>query len=453
MKLLSSGNVYKNFIVMAIPLVLSGLLSQAFHMIDTIIVGKMIGENAVAALGATASLIEVVSSMFWGLGTGSALYIATLYGKGEKTRLVNTVKLTLWAYFLFALLVSAFLIIFYKPIFAFLKVDADIYTDAFIYYIIYVASLAVIVLNSCAGYIMHALGNSLFPLLMSILSSIANIAGNILLVAFTPLGVAGVAIATTVSATLTMIFYIFKFKKVFREFGYTGQKLFFDRLATKECLRYGLPCMLQQMSMYISSFAVSPMVNALGSSATAGYTVGMRVYSINSSVYQNSSKCVSNYSAQCMGEKKYGKINTGIKAGFLQATVLLLPFAFVCYIFPEQIASLFFKSGSSQESISIACMFAKYCLPFIIFGIFNNLFHSLFKGVKAMKSVLVSTITYTVVRIIASFLLSPGYGMPGIYTALSIAWIAEAIVISVIYFTGIWKSKALKEYEAKTEAV
>ena len=445
MKLLSSGNIYKNFIFMAIPLILSGLLSQAFNMIDMMIVGKMIGENAVAALGATSSLIEVVSSAFWGFGTGSALYIAVLYGKGDRQKLTNTVKFTLMAYFVLAIAVGAALILFREPIFRYLCVDEAIYRDAMIYYIIYVASLEVIVFNCCACYILHSLGNSLFPLIMSIISSVINVAGNVIFVIFTPLGVSGVALATTLSAIITTILYIIKFKKIFSELGCIRQKLFLDETAFKECLRYGIPCMLQQMSMYISSLAVSPMVNILGSTATAGYTVGMRVYSINSSVYQNSSKCVSNYSAQCMGAKQYDKIGQGIKAGLLQAIAFSLPFALVCCIFPEQIVSIFFKEGSSAESIKIACMFMSHCLPFIIFGVFNNLFHSLFKGVKAMKSVLVSTVIYTIARIIASYILAPRYGMAGIYTALSIAWIAETVVICVIYFTGIWKSKELKE--------
>lgn len=446
MKLLSSGNVYKNFILMAIPLVLAGLLSQAFGMIDTVIVGKMIGENAVAALGATYSLIELISSVFWGLGTGSSLYIATLYGSGDKERLTNTIKLTLSAYFILSMAIGAGMIVFAKPIFAFLRVDAAIYDEAMSYYIIYIAGLAPILMNNTACYVFHALGNSAFPLVMSVTSSIVNIVGNILFVLYTPLGVAGVAISTVISAVLVCILYIIKLTATFKKLGCKA-RLHIDTAAILECLRYGVPCMLQQMSMYLSSFAVSPIVNALGSTATAGYTVGMRIYSINASIFQNSSKCVSNYSAQCMGARLYGKIGTGIRAGLLQALILSLPFAVACYLFPEPIATFFFNNDCSPQSIEIACMFMTRCIPFIAFSAFNNLFHSLFKGVKAMKSVVVCTASYTLARITASFILSPRYGMGGIYAALSAAWVVETAVICTIYFSGVWKSSELKAYE------
>ena len=148
MKDLTSGNIYKNFILFAIPMVFAGLFSQMYATIDTVIAGKYLGEDGLAAIGATAPLISFFSSAFWGLSSGFSIYIANLFGAKEYRLIKNTVftGVTVFCTLIFSL--SLLLVIFQGQIFEFLKVDESIAKEAGAYFSVYLLGLFLIMMNT-----------------------------------------------------------------------------------------------------------------------------------------------------------------------------------------------------------------------------------------------------------------------------------------------------------------
>ncbi len=434
MKDLTTGNIYKNFILFAFPMVLSGLLTQAYATIDTVIAGKYLGETGLAAVGATAPLITFVSSTFWGLSVGFAVYIANLFGSKQYARIKNAIFTGSVTFFSLILAISLVLIVFRGPLYSFLKIDSLTLSDADIYFTVYVAGLAFIISNTFNLLIMNSFGISTFPFVMSLLSAGLNIFGNIFTIVVLGWGVLGVAVASVASALIVDICYIFKYRACFREMGVSGEKMRFTGGDLSSSVNYVLPNTLQQMTMYASGFLISPLVNSIGQSATAAYTVIYRIYEINASVYQNSSKTVANYIAQANGGGKKELFKKGVRVGLVQAFLFALPLVLVCSIFSEELARLFFEKDADTVSVSYAVTFLRIYLPFIAVNVVANLFHAFFRGLGEKSPLIIATFAGSAVRVLVTFLLIKPLGMNGMFIGWSVSWAADAIVGIIYYF-------------------
>lgn len=437
MKDLTSGNIYKNFILFAIPMVLSGMLSQAYSTIDTVIAGKFIGDSALAAVGATSPLISFISSMFWGFGVGFAIYVARLFGAGEYVRIKSVVYSCLAVVIGVLLCVSAALIVFRQPIFEIFNIVANKEITA--YFICYMAGFVFIILTSYGVFLTNSMGIGSFPFVMSVLSAILNVSGNIFTVVVLKWGVMGLALSSVVSAFVVCICYVLKFRSCFKEMGILKERVSFDGKGLRNATRYALPNMVQQMIMYASGMVISPIINGMGSNATAAYTVAQKTYDINASVYQNSSKTVSNYTSQACGSKKYHLLKKGMRVGAVQALLFAAPFILACALFPKTIAGFFFDKNAHPQSIEYAVTFMSRFLPFIVINVFANLFHSYFRGLGEKVPLMVSTLCGSLTRIILSFILIPKMGMIGMYIAWVAFWVSDAIVGIVYYLIHLKK--------------
>lgn len=441
---LTEGSMAKNMIRMAIPLILSGLCTQAFNAIDMAVAGQILGDDALAAIGGTSSLIQFLSSLFWGACTGISLYTGKVFGSGKMGDAYTSARLSFFFALFGGTLIGGLAVILKAPVFTLLHIQSEVYGLTYSYFAVFFLGLGVIVASASLSYSFHAVGDTVAPLLISIGVSLLNIAGNFFFLLCTPLSVAGVALSSVLSAGCGVLVKAVLLRRTFRRLGGLG-----PFRPTKEMvrssLRFGLPCMCQQSALYFSSVAVSPIVNSLGTDATAGYAVGMKVYGLISGVFQNHTKSVSVYVSQSLGAKKYGKILSVMPMGWLQSTLFTLPVMLFAFLFPEQIVVLFFKDGNGA-AFSYAADFCRICVPFIFFAIFANLFHAYYRGTGAMGPLLGCTCTYTAARILLSLLLV-GYGIGGIYFALGGSWIVESVCAVTVFFLGIWKPKEMREWE------
>lgn len=448
MKDLTRGNIYKTFILFAIPLVLSGVLSQCYNLIDTVIAGKFLGNNGLAAIGCTAAFISFSSSIFWGYAAGASIHIAALFGarkyKDIKIAVYHNLGTLTIASIVFALLV----VLCDDLILKFLQVDASIYTDAKLYLNIYILGFFLLLLSNNFVHIMNAFGLSSFPFYMSLLSAVLNIAGNILSVTVLKMGVVGIALSTLIAALVVDLFYIYKLRACFKEMGVLENKVAFDFDIIKKISIYALPCSAQQLIMYIAGLVIAPLVNGISSSASAAYTVVQQIYNFSATIYQNSSKTLSNYTAQCVGAGKTEQLGKGVRVGTIQGIAFVSMPILICMLFAKPVCAIFFPAGYTGEGLDYAVLFAQIYLPFIVFNVINNLFHSFYRGTASMKLLVLLTATGAVARIVFSLIFIPGFGMQGMYIGWVLSWVAESILAIASFFCGIWK-KDLPQHEYK----
>lgn len=440
MKDLTKGNIYKTFFLFGLPLVLSGLLSQTYHVIDTAIAGQFIGETALAAMGATGPLISFLSSLIWGYGVGFSIYIARLYSSGKHENITSTVYTTVFLLFVFCAFIAFFSILFHDQLFDILQIKQELRADAYEYFFFYILGLFFILFPAFGLYIMNSFGIGSFPFFMSLVSAVLNITGNILSVTVLGWGIKGLAISTVFSAGVVSVCYVFKFFSCLKEMGVSKKgKLGFAYL--RNSLPFSLPNMFQQGVMYFASLGISPLVNAIGVSAAASYSVVSQVMNINTSVYQNSARTVSNYTAQCVGSNQHEKINKGVLVGLLQGIAFVLPFVLVCSIFHKPVCDIFIKADADALTREYSYLFASTYLPFIFINLVCNLFHGLFRGVKASGHLFVTTFVGAFSRLIYSWLLIPSMGMSGFFLGWVLSWVTEAVLCVVLFFLGGWKTK------------
>lgn len=439
MKDLTKGSIYQNFFRFAFPLVLAGALSQGYNLIDTVIAGKYIGDQGLAAIGATSGFITFSSAIFWGYGSGAAVRIASSFGakqyKEIKSGIYHCLLLTVLVVLLYGLIVIGLDDLILQG----LQVDKAIYAEARIYLDIYMGGLFFVILSTNCVNIMNALGLSSFPFFMSLISAVLNIIGNIFSVVFLDLGVAGIGISTVASAFVVDVLYILKLRKCFGELQVRKEKISFDWNMIGILSRYGIPVSLQQLVMYVAGLVILPMVNVLGSGASAAYTVVLQLYNLNAGIYQNSAKTVCNYAAQCCGAGKTDALKKGIGCGLLQGIVFLMPLLLVCIFGAKAVCQLFFPENYVGVGLSYAILFAQFYLPFIVINLVNNLFHAFYRGIGAMNLLLIFTIIGVVSRIGFSMVLVRSYEMEGIYLGWVLSWVTEAVLTMACYASGIWK--------------
>ncbi len=444
MKDLTKGNIYKTFLFFAIPLILSGFLSQAYSIIDTMIAGRVLSSDGLAAIGATSAFIQFFSAIFWGYGTGFSIYIARLFGAKDYERLKTAVYVNYSLVFAVILILGIIMAVFRNPVLSFLDVDPAVKDKAAVYFSIYMLGSAFILMTYNGVYIMNAFGSSSYPLFMSVLSTVLHIAGNLFAVKVLNLGIGGIAVSTVLSAVIVDICYFVKLKKCFKAMGVGKYKVKFNIKPVLYSLRYSVPTTLQQMLMYLSSVIVSPMVNGIGSAASAAYVICMKVYDINATIYQNSSKTLSNYTAQSIGAGRYENIRRGLRVGFLQAVVFCVPALILSVLFAREFCSVFLPGGYEGEGLEMAVVFVRYFMPFILFNLVNNLFHSFYRGVASMALLVTATLIGSASRIAATYFAVKSYGMNGVYLGWVISWIAECVFSVGVYFGGGWITKELK---------
>lgn len=442
MKDLTKGNIYKTFFLFAIPLVLSGILNQTYSLIDTIIAGKYLGSDGLAATGCTSGFESLVAGLFGGYTLGISTYIASLFG-AKKYKEIKTIY---YHNQVFIAVLSIFLgvvaLIFDDYILKILQVDPVIYDDAKIYMNIILLGAFVSRMNVNSVYTLNAFGIASYTFYVSLASAVLNVVGNIVSITMLEWGVAGVAISTVFSSFVVYFLYAFKIRQCFNKIGVANEKVHFSIRKITRTFDYTLPCMAQQSTMFIASFILSPMINGIGSSASAAYAIAQKIHNICITMYSSSSRTLNNYAAQCLGSGKHHLLKKGVRVGLLQSIAFVLPPILLCSIFAKPICASFFPADYVGESLQMSILFARYYLPFTFLHLIVTLFHSFYRGVGKPVLVLVLTAIGSVSRIIFSAIFIHFYGFEGVYIGWLLSWAAEAIVIGITYFSGMWQKKS-----------
>lgn len=439
MRRLTDGNIYKTFILFAIPIVLSGLLTQSSQLINTMLAGRFLGSDGLAAVGAGSGFITLVSSASWGYTNGVCIYLAQLFGSGN----VKRFKTAAYNFLLFSavllLVLSAASVVLRYPILRMLHTDERVLDDAATYFAVYMGGLPLSLITFAFTCILHALGVSAFPLIVSLLTGFLHVFGNLLAVGLWDFGIVGLAAVPAVTGLISCALLWWQLHRCFVLLGVQKERIIWGFADTRAALRFSLPTIAQQVTMYFASFVISPFVNVLGSSATAGFAVVMRFFEINTGVYQNSSKTLTTYVAQSVGAEQYHNLHRSVRVGFLQGFLLSAPFVVLSALFATPICRLFFGVSPDEQALSYAVTFARIFLPFAMVNLLNNLFHAFCRGIGAMKLLYIATSFGAVTRILLTVWLAPLYGMNGIFSAWAISWGLEAALNVILYVTGSWK--------------
>jgi len=452
---LYEGNMRKKYLLFAIPLILSSLLAQSCNMINSIMIGKFVGGAAFAATATTAQLIEFINSIFFGYLTGVGIYVSILYGKNERQKMLNVIKVNFLITSALALLISLAGNIFCAQIFDFLNVGADVYEDAKAYFTTYMAGMLFFQFNWGFVYISNGMGMTTMPLAASVFSGLGNITLNYLFLAVLNKNIGYSALATLLSSAIVTIFYFTVYIRLFRGMDIPLKGIRLDLEELKQVFSYGAPSLLQQITMTGCTAIVSPLTNTCSTVALSGYSVANKAHALILAIYQGSSKANTNMVAQAMGAGRIDKIKQGIRIGFVQGLSFFGVTLGLFMSFAPQFTGLFLDPASDYLSFTISINTIRFLFPFIIFNMFNNLFHGIFRAIGNGALLFVSTLIYAVSYVLYAYILfavlPQDYKIYGVHLAMAGAYITEVIFTTIMYFTGRWKTTEYKELELKTQ--
>ena len=420
---MTQGRIFPLIIKFTIPLVLGNLLQLTYNAMDSIIVGRFVGDEALAAVGTGNPLITLILLFVQGICLGASVLIATMYGAKEFDRLKRQVSTAMIAGIVFSLVVMVICLIITPLLLSVLQVDAEIMGEAVLYLRIILCGILFSFIYNFFASTLRAMGDSRSPLIFLSISAIINIIGDLIFVLWFSMGVVGCAISTVASEALICLLCWIYIKKRIPLLNLGRSWLVFDKGMLKETLQYGFVSAMQQSTVQLGKVGMQGIVNTQGVSAMAAFTAATRIDDFALIPEHNISHAMMSVMAQNRGAGKYERVKESFRVGLM----LELGYGFIVgvalYLFARPIMELF---SGSLEVIKLGEGYLKLIAFMYVIPALTNAIQGYFRGMGDLKVTLWSSIVNMGVRVLASiplvFWLGKGVeALPWSYLA---GWIA-----------------------------
>ncbi len=447
MKDLSVGKESKLILQFATPMLLGNVFQQLYNIVDSIVIGRFIGKEALAAVGASFPILFAVISLVIGFATGATIIVAQYFGAKKMEKVKRTIDTFYIVMFFASLFFSALGIWFSDDIFRLIQLPEDVLPYASLYLKIYLSGLVFFFGFNGTSAILRGLGDSKTPLYFLILSTFANIFFDILFVVVFKWGIAGVAIGTILSqggAFITAIIYLNKYHKVVK-FSLKG--MVFDKEIFKKSVRIGLPSGLQQSFVALGLMALIWIVNLFGTDVIAAYSISMRIDSLASMAAMNFASALATFVGQNLGANKPERVKSGLIATLKMTTIISVSISVIAILFSKTLMGIF---TTDEKVIEIGAQYLIRVSAF--YGMFSTLFvfGSVMRGAgDTLIPMFITLLALWGVRIPAAYFLSRHFGVIGIWWATPMGWFVGMLFSVLYYKTGRWKQKAVVKYDKK----
>lgn len=424
-----------------IPMLVSVMFQQFYNIVDSIVAGKFVGVDALAAVGASYPITMIFMAVATGLNIGCSVVISLYFGAREYGKMKCCVSTSLISTVGIAVVLSAFGFLFSSPLMRLMHTPQNIFADSALYLNIYIGGLIFLFLyNICTG-VFTALGDSRTPLYFLIASSVGNIVLDLVFVITFHMGVAGVAWATFlaqgVSSLLAFATLMRRMKSVKTSEPY---KRFSWSMAGK-ISRVAVPSILQQSFISVGNLFVQGLINSYGSAVVAGYSAGMKVNTFAITCFSTLGNGLSSFTAQNTGAGKTERISQGFRAGVRLVLCVAVPAFLLFFIFGPSVIQLFMgKGGASAAGVGVE--FLRIVSPFYMIISLKLIADGVLRGSGSMKAFMISTFTDLVLRVILAFVLSIPFGAAGIWMSWPAGWMIGTGISLFFYFTGVWKRES-----------
>lgn len=436
---LTVGNPQKVLWKFCLPLFGSIIFQQIYNIADSLIAGKFIGENALAAVGNSYEITLIFIAFAFGCNIGCSVIISQLFGAKQYTELKTAVKTAMIGSAILCLILMMIGTFGSHVLLTLIHTPENIFSDSQLYLDIYVWGLPFVFFYNIATGIFSALGDSKTPFWFLAISSTANIFVDILFVKTFRMGVAGVAWATFlcqgISCILALIFVFVRLHKI--ETTSKG-KLFSFELFKKIAI-IAVPSILQQSFISVGNIIIQSVINGFGSSVIAGYSVAIKLNNLVITSFTTLGNGISNYTAQNIGAQKLGRVKEGFSAGRKMVWLLCIPL-FLLYMFAGEILIRFFMDNPSQEALHTGITILRIFSPFYFVVSVKLVADGILRGAGMMKQFMIATFTDLILRVVLAFVLSgTALGATGIWCAWPIGW-TIAMIFSIHFYNAKYKN-------------
>lgn len=431
------GPLAGKMLVFTIPLMFSGILQLLFNAADTIVVGRYAGKEALAAVGSTTSLINLLVNMFMGLSVGANILISRYYGAKKEEDIRETVHTSITVAALAGVILAVLGNLFAKPLLILMGSPADVVELAAIYVKIYFAGMPVILIYNYGAAILRAIGDTKRPLYYLTAAGVVNVVLNLIFVIGLKLSVAGVALATVISQCVSVGLLLNCMCKMEGSCRLELKKLGMNKEKAWLLLRHGLPAGLQGSVFSFSNVLIQSSINSFGSVAMAGSSAASNiegfVYTAMNS-FQQTALC---FTSQNLGGGKYDRIPKVLRNSLLMVAFVGIVMGGGCYIFGRQLLGVY---SSDTEVIAYGIERMKWiCLPYFLCGIMDamvGMLRGLGYAVVPMCVSIVGACGFRILWILTVF--SGFHSLEVLFSSYPISWILTGGT-HLVCFMIVWK--------------
>lgn len=445
-KNLTEGKPLKLLFFFALPMVAGNLFQQLYNMVDSMVVGKFVGEDALAAVGSSFPIVFLAVAIASGLSMGCTVIISQLFGAKEIREMKVTISTALISLGVLGFVIMSLGATFAEPLLKLLGTDPDILQDSMTYLQIYFGGAVFLFLYNTLNGIYNALGDSRTPLIFLIISALTNIVLDLLFVIRFDMGVAGVAWATLIAqgacAVASFIVLINRLRKMPNEPKAAGMKMaYFEMQAVRRIAKIGIPSMIQQSIVSLSMMMMQGLVNSYGKVFVAGYTAATKIDSLAMMPNMNFSNAMSSYTAQNMGAGKPERVKEGYKASMFMVFVFSLVITVIIFLFGDQLLGLFLEAGEAGSAMSYGLKYMRTVSVFYVVMGFMFVGNGLLRGAGDMGAFMLSSMSNLFSRVILAYTLAHFIGEDAIWWSIPIGWAIGSIFSFLRIRSGKWRGQ------------
>ena len=442
---MTKGNTARLILKFALPLFIGNLFEQMYNMVDSIVVGRILGASAIAAVGSCSSLCWLFFSFAGGMAAGIGIVTAQYFGAGDDSKIRKVIGNAVYVLAGSSVILSAAGYISAPWILRMMNTPETVIADAVTYMRTMCVGMICIAAYEGIAAILRALGDSKTPLYFLIAASVLNVILDIMFVGYMGMGVFGAAFASILTQTIAAAGALWYSVTRIPYFKLKREERRPDMKIIKESLRIGVPVALQNSLIAVSCVILQNVVNTFGETVMAVYAIETRLESLVQQPYSSIATAITTYTGQNVGAGDIDRVRDGYRKGMLINLTFSLLVVPVFFIFGGSIIGIFVQDEEVIRIGSKALRIVSLCY-FALGSIYVP--RALLNGVGDSGFSMINGITEIVCRIVYSIVLTsiPAIGFWGIWLTSGATWITVAAVCLIRYYSGGWKKKATLKY-------
>lgn len=444
---LTEGPIFKGLIFFTIPLLLSNLFQQLYNSVDSLVVGNYAGDLALAAVGSTGSLINLLIGFFMGISTGANILYAMHYGAGDHIGLKKLIDSALLLSAICGAVISVLGVALSEQMLIWMDTPEDVLPLSTSYLRIYLGGTIITLIYNVGAGMIRAEGDSTRPLVYLMIGGVVNLILDLVFIAWLGWGVVGAAWATVIAQLVSAILIVIRLTKLNEAYRLNIFKMRMDKLAVWDITRISVPCGLQGSMFSISNLLVQTKINSFGSIAMAGVTAYSKIDGFIYMPIMAISLAVSTYVGQNIGAGKFDRIGKGIKQCLIMGVAAAVIMGGSVMLLGENVVGLFTKTPEAQV---YALEQMKFMAPFVWVFVFSDVLGGAIRGAGSTTSVtIISALSICVFRILWLTILLPlNNDIHILFLCYPVSWTISSVATTIYYFKG----SAIKGVLRKTGA-
>ncbi len=430
---MTEGNILKQIIMFSLPLMLGNTFQMLYNTVDSVVVGNYVGKEALAAIGSTTMIINMLVFFFNGFSVGAGVYISRYFGAKDDVNLHKTVETTMAATFVFCVLFTIIGYLGVTPMLNFMSTPDDVFNEAAVYLRIYFLGISGLLIYDMGSGILRAVGNTFYPLLFLIFTSIANIILDLLFVITFHMGIAGAAYATIISQFVSAIMVLVLITTSKEKYRLVWKDLKIESKIMVQIAMVGLPAGIQSVITSFSNVFVQSYINHFGSSCMAGWSSYNKLDSFIMLPLQSVAMAATTFVSQNYGANKIKRANEGTKVTLILILAVTFVIAGFLYIFAGPAIRLF---SSDESVIEFGSLFIHANVFFFLANCINHTLAGALRGRGDSKGpMIIMIVTFVVIRQIYLFIMTNFIANTPVVVGLGypVGWVS-CCIIEVAYF-------------------